>query len=146
MPMSPDEIVHPTQIIHQYTMFRRSPAAALPCFSIPMIPFFCYLSGSTQAIDHAIRTLELGKREDVDLLGDGTGINLSTLDAAQVDWSLKQIVQACVALALPPDNRIYLYGQALYNIVGAPADLVWLGDFTQRQRVWIDAAAQATYP
>jgi len=109
-----------------------------------MIPFFSYLSGRAEAIEHAARILELGKREEVDLLGDGTRVNLSMLRVADVDWSLKQIVQACVALALTPDRRIYLYGQALYSIIGAPVDDVWRGDFTERQRVWIDTAAQVT--
>ena len=142
MPMAADELVHPTQMIHQYTMFRRSPAAALPCFSIPMIPFFHYVSGDTEAIEYATRALELNRRGDTDLLGDGTRINLSTLNAAQVDWALKQIIQACVALSLPPDHRIYLYGRALYRIIGVLGDDVWRGDFTEQQRGWIGAALQ----
>jgi hypothetical protein len=144
MPMTPDELVHPTQMIHQYTMFRRSPAAALPCFSIPMIPFFRDLGGCTEAIEHATQALELMEREELDLLGDGTRINLSALDVAQVDWLLKQIVQACIALSLAPDHRVYVYGRALYRIVGTPADLIWRGDFTDEQRAWIDAAAQVS--
>jgi hypothetical protein len=140
MPMAADELVHPTQMIHQYTMFRRSPGAALPCFSVPMIPFFHYLGGRTEAIERATRALELSTREDIDLLGDGTRMNLSTLNVPEVDWLLKQIVQACVALSLPPDHNIYVYGKALYRIIGAPGDNVWRGDFTEQQRGWIDAA------
>ena len=135
MPMKQDELVHPTQMIYQYTMFRRSPAVALPCFSIPMIPFFYYLSGRNEAIVHATRALEAAKRENVDLLGDGTRINLSKLNVAHVDWSLKQIVQACVALLLVPDHRIYLYGHALYGVVGTPIGDIWRGDFTERQNL-----------
>jgi hypothetical protein len=140
--MKLEELVHPSQTIHQYTMFRRSQAAALPCFAIPMIPFFRYLSGRYEAIGHAILELTFGERDDLNLLGDGTRINLSRLEIAHVDWSLKQIVQVCLALSLEPDHKIYSYGQALYRIVGSPAGEIWRGDFTDQQRIWINAAAQ----
>jgi hypothetical protein len=140
LPMSLDELVHPSQMIHQYTMFRRTPAAELPCFSIPMIPFFIYLSGRTEAIDHATRALEKSDRRDVDLLNDGMRFNLSMLDILQVDWLLKQIVQACLALLIPPNREIYAYGVALYGVIGAPAEDIWRGDFTLTQRQWIDGA------
>jgi hypothetical protein len=141
-PMKLEELVHPSQMIHQYTMFRRSPAAALPCFAMPMIPFFRYFSGRSEAIDHAILELAFGKREDLNLLGDGTRINLSRLKIADVDWCLKQIVQVCLALSLAPDHKIYSYGQALYRVVGSPVGEIWRGDFTHQQRIWISTAAQ----
>jgi hypothetical protein len=140
VPMSQNDLVHPSQMIHQYTMFRRSPAATLPCFSIPMIPFFIYLSGRTEVIDHAIQALSAGAYHDLDLLNDGTRINLSKLDIPQVDWLLKQIVQACLALLPAPDRRIYEYGVALYRAIDTPADQVWRGDFTLPQRRWIEEA------
>ena len=141
MPMGPDDLVHPSQMIHQYTMFRRSPAAALPCFAMPTISFFAYLSGDTGALDSASRALGFGRRDDVDLLGDGTRINLSMLNVAQVDWALKQIVQSCLALSVAPDQKIYRYGEALYRIIQTPADDIWRGDFTDEQRMWISASA-----
>lgn len=141
IPMGPDDLVHPSQMIHQYTMFRRSPAAALPCFAVPMIPFFSYLSGNTGAVDSASRALQFGRREDMDLLSDGTQINLSMLNAAQVDWALKQIVQSCLALSLAPDQKIYRYGEALYRIIRTSANDIWRGDFTDDQRMWISASA-----
>lgn len=141
-PMKSEELVHPSQMIHQYTMFRRCPAGALPCFAIPMIPFFGYLSGRSEALEHAIQELIVGRRQDLNLLGDGTRINLSRLDVAHVDWSLKQIVEVCLAVSLMPDHKIYLYGQELYRIIGAPAGDVWRGDFTRRQQIWISAAMQ----
>ena len=57
-PMNLDELVHPSQMIHQYTMFRRAPGAPLPCFSIPMIPLYLYLGGRVDALEHATRVLE----------------------------------------------------------------------------------------
>ncbi len=144
VPMGQDDLVHPSQMIHQYTMFRRFPAARLPCFSVPMIPFFTYLGGRTEAIDHATRALSAGACRDLDLLNDGTRINLSKLDIPQVDWLLKQIVQACLALLPEPDHRIYEYGLALYRAIGTPAEQVWRGDFTLPQRRWIQAARSHT--
>lgn len=140
VPMGQEDLVHPSQMIHQYTMFRRSPAARLPCFAIPMIPFFIYLSGRTEAIDHATRALATGARHDLDLLNDGTRINLSSLDIPDVDWLLKLIVQACLALLPAPEPRIYGYGVALYRAIGTPAEQVWRGDFTSAQRSWIEGA------
>jgi hypothetical protein len=139
-PMEPDEIVHPSQMIHQYTMFRHSPGARLPCFSIPMIPFFCYLSGRTDAIDCATQSLKQEQRHALNLLGDGTLINLSALTVEQVDWQLKQMVRACLSLSVKPDHRIYSYGLALYRAIDTPLQYIWRGDFTDRQRIWILAA------
>ena len=140
LPMSLDELVHPSQMIHQYTMFRRRPAAHLPCFSIPMIPFFAYLSGRTEALANATRALKQSDGRDVDLLNDDARINLSMLDVSQVDWLLKQIVQACLSLSIPPNHEIYTYGVALYKITGTSVANLWQGDFTVRQRSWINGA------
>lgn len=145
MPMNLDQLVHPSQMIHQYTMFRRSPGAALPSASIPMIPLFTYLGGQPSALEHGTRALEHGQRNDLDLLGDGTRINLALLSLAEVDWVLKQAVQACMALQISPDNRVYRYGEALYRIIKAPDDAIWRGDFTDRQREWIGAASSRPY-
>jgi hypothetical protein len=140
MPMTLSELIHPSQMICQYTTFRRSPAAALPCFSIPMIPFFCYLSGRPDAVQRATQVLGRAPRDRLDLLGDGTCINLAMLTTEQVNWVLKNIVQACVALSLEPDHGIYLYGQALYRVSETPTGGIWAGDFTEAQRAWIYAA------
>jgi hypothetical protein len=140
-PMSLSDLVHPSQMIHQYTMFRRLPASNLPCFSIPMIPFFNFLSGKIHAVEHATRVLKSSERADMDLLGDGTRINLTSLDIGQVDWMLKQIVQACLGLGIAPNQPIYDYGNALYAIIGTPTEAVWRGDYTKVQRAWIDAAS-----
>jgi hypothetical protein len=140
MPLT--ELVHPSQMIHQYTMFRRNPAAAQPCFSMPMIPFFAYLSGMDGAIERATSMLEGGNKERLDMFGDGTWINLSLLTVANVDWSLKQMVQALLALRIEPDPAIHRYGTALYRAIGASENLLWRGDFTDAQREWIDRAAE----
>jgi hypothetical protein len=140
MPMNVDALMHPSQMICQYTMFRHSPAAELPCFSIPMIPFFIYLSGRTAAIETATMAIKQGDICNIDLLNDGTCFNLSKMDIPQVDWLLKQAVQACGALQIPPSRAIYEYGTALYGLIGTPTQDVWRGDFTSKQRSWIQEA------
>jgi hypothetical protein len=143
VPMNLDELVHPSQMIHQYTMFRRHPGKFLPCFSMPMIPFFMYLSGKKEALLISLNALRRDPRSNVMLLGDGTEFNFEQLDTLQVDWILKQIVQGLVALERPPDNHVYLYGRALYALVGTPVEEVWRGDFIAAQRDWIEKAAVA---
>ena len=137
-PMNLEQLVHPSQMVHQYTMFRHSPGAALPSFSIPMIPFFAYLGGNQRMLEHA--TEELGSKaiDNLDFLGDGTHFNFSKLTLANVDWALKQIVQAFVALNIPTDSKIVQYGIALYRMIGADKAEYWRGDFTPLQREWID--------
>ena len=140
-PMSQQDLVHPSQMIHQFTMFRRHPGAPLPCFSIPMIPFFNYVGGDQQAIVRATEALKFGQREKAVLLSDTTQINFALLDVKQVDWALKQIVQTCVSQDLKPNKAIYAYGEELYRTVKAKPELVWRGDFTGAQRAWINQAS-----
>ena len=141
LPMHQDQLVHPSQMIHQYTMFRHSPGKALPSSTVIMIPFFAYLSGSHEVLHHANRELiSKVSGNGIDLLGDGTRVNLSLLNIGQVDWALKQMTQASLGLAIQPDKTIYEYGVALYKTIGAAPEDVWRGDFTSQQREWIDAA------
>ena len=140
MPMNEDELVHPSQMIHQYTMFRRNPNGNLPSYSIPMIPFFAYLSGRGASIDIALHAMSISGRSDMDFLGDGTKINFSQLGLAHVDWILKQITQALTILGMQPDAKIYKYGEALYGLAGTLQTDIWRGDFTVIQRKWIEAA------
>lgn len=144
VPMNEDEIVHPSQMIHQYTMFRRLPGRPMPCFSMPMIPFFAYLSGKKNAMAYATEALARQHRHNVDIVGDGTQFNFEMLELAQVDWALKQMVQALIALECEPDRRVYDYGQALYKTIKVKGDLVWKGDFSNAQRHWIERAAAST--
>lgn len=143
MPMDLDQLVHPSQMVHQYTMFRHSPGAALPCFSVPMIPFFAYLGGNKRLLEHATAHLEADKADHIDFLGDGTQFNFLQLGLAQVDWALKQMVKAFLALEIAPDPKVFRYGLGLYRIIGAEQPDHWRGDFTAEQREWIEAASMA---
>jgi hypothetical protein len=136
MPMNLDELVHPSQMIHQYTMFRKFPGRPLPSFSMPMLPLFAMLSGKLEAFDQAANSLRTAARDSVDLAGDGTLMNLKQLDAPQVNWTLKQMVQAALLLELPQNPAMANYGDALYDHVGATSEQR-LGDFTPRQADWL---------
>lgn len=140
MPMDEENLVHPSQMIHQYTMFRRYPGKELPCYSIPMIPFFEFLSGDSTAIQRVVARLQSNKDPVVDLIGDGTRINTRVLTVAQVDWALKQMLRACLKSDIQPFGALYRYGELLYERAAADAQAVWKGDFTPLQRQWIESA------
>jgi hypothetical protein len=144
VPMPEESLVHPSQMIHQYTMFRRSPGAALPCSAMPMIPLFEHLSGDEEAIELAVQRLEQTEGKVVDLFGDGTLVNLTRLDVAQIDWALKQMVRAYLNQKVTPFAALYRYGELLYRKIGTPADKIWVGDFTEAQRAWVDASRRAS--
>ena len=141
IPMDLNELVHPSQMIHQYTMFRRLGPVPLPCFSMPMIPFFSALGGRTDAITRATQALDSMPASNIELFSDGNHLNLERLDVAQVDWAIKQMVQTSLRLAIPPPRDFYAYGSALYKAARAPEALHWVGDFTDAQRAWIAGAA-----
>ena len=140
MPMDLEELVHPSQMIHQYTMFRKFPGEPLPSFSMPMLPLFAALSGSPDAFDVAAESLRSAPRNAVDLAGDGTPMNLQQLGVPQVAWVTKQMIQAMLMLQLPPNPALWRYANALYDHVGAPQD-ERQGDFTPRQQEWMRMSA-----
>jgi hypothetical protein len=136
--MKEHELVHPTQMVHQYTMFRKKPSAKLPCYSIIMIPFFNFIGGNENAFILAKEALTKSTSLIVDLIGDGSCINLSLLRIDHIDFMLKNMVQASLLLNLPPSIEMIDYGIALYQKAGVSEDLIWKGDFTSGQREWID--------
>lgn len=144
IPMDLDELVHPSQMIHQYTMFKKYPGQALPCFSIIMIPFFNFLGGDSQAIERASQAIREGNIFAINLLGDDTIINLSRLTIAHVDWMLKLMLQVLVYLNIKPFKQFIEYGTELYQVCQTQSDQIWVGDFLPQQRQWIEAANQLT--
>lgn len=143
VPMSEESIVHPSQMIHQYTMFRRHPGKSLPCYSIPMIPFFEFLSGDDDALTYASQQLNTSNRGNIGLLRNDVTFNFSMLTLPQVDWALKQMVQACIRLQISPSRSLYEYGVSLYETIDSAKEEVWRGDFTSQQTDWINAACGA---
>jgi hypothetical protein len=140
MPMDFNELVHPSQAIHQYTMFRKFSGKALPCFSIIMIPFFNFLSGDELALEKATQAILQGRRESIALFQDEVKINLSELTTSQVDWMLKQSIQVLISLKISPFIALIDYGTTLYRMAKTPSEKRWLGDFLPEQRQWINAA------
>jgi hypothetical protein len=138
VPMSQEDLVHPSQMIHQYTMFRRNPGKPLPCFSIPMIPFFEYLSGGELALMRALQQIRGRTSRRFQFLGSKLLVNFDTLQVASVDWCLKQMLQACIAREIEPFRALYDYGLELYRLADCPDDLIWARNFTDPQRRWID--------
>ncbi len=137
VPMSLHDLVHPSQMIHQYTMFRKKPGAQLPSWSIIMIPFFNYLGGDKNALTTAGQAIQNSGENAVNLLGDGVIINFSTLKIDNVDWALKQMVEVLLRLGESPSRALIDYGIVLYNLVHATESEIWKGDFTDEQRTWI---------
>lgn len=139
-PMGPADLMHPSQMVHQYTMFRRQPGDALPSFSIPMIPFFEALHAGPAPLERSLRQLrgrQAGSKTFA-FLRDDLLINFSRLTTEQVDWALKQMVQARLCRDSPPDAVLYAYGEELYGLADTPPGGVWRGDFTPEQRRWIE--------
>jgi hypothetical protein len=143
-PMGIDDLVHPSQMIHQYTMFRKFPASPLPCFSVIMIPFFSWLGGDQDALSRAVAALKRSPPTRVDLVGDGSAFNLSQLSTISVDWMLKQMLQVLVARQVRPFAELLEYGSSLYRAANTPSELAWIGDFLPRHRQWLAAASGAT--
>lgn len=140
IPMTSEELVHPSQMITQYMRFRNSPGKALACFSVVMIPFFYFLSGQSEAITKATQALQRDPPNRVDLLGDGVEINLAQLNTKGIDFILKLMIQALIKLERRGLKEITDYGTVLYKVARTPAEQVWVGDFTRLQREWINEA------
>jgi hypothetical protein len=140
VPMPLEDLVHPSQMVCQYTMFRRYPGNPLPCFSIPLIPYFESISFGNAALSRAIDQIRMRTSKSFSFLGENLLVNFEKLDAAQVDWCLKQMVQCCISRKIEPFPELYYYGIELYRLVNSPDGSQWVGDFTDLQRAWIDGS------
>ncbi len=137
-PVKEDDLVHPTQMIHQYTMFQKFPQKSLPCYSIIMIPFFSFLSGNRQAFRQSVDAMEKTNLQILDFLNDSSQINFSQLTTLHVDWALKQIIHTFLSLKIEPFRDLIDYGNSLYSLCKTPSEQFWLGDFSPSQRQWIN--------
>jgi hypothetical protein len=140
VPMGQTSLMHPSQMIHQYTMSRRHPARADNCYSLPMIPFFDWLSGDEGALDRATEALLARQGRRVRLFGDEVEVNFALLQKSHIDWEIKQMVQVCVARRVVPAKGLVAYGQALYGLLDVGADAIFSGDLTPLQVDWIKQA------
>jgi len=140
IPMSLNEVVHPSQMITYYMRFRNSPGKLLPCSAVTMIPFFHWLSGQENAMTNATLALQQESPKRVELLQDGVLFNFSLLETSAVDFMLKLMVQVLVSHQANPFKAFFDYGTALYQVCKTPEGKIWVGDFTDAQREWIEAA------
>lgn len=139
-PMPDESIVHPSQMIHQYTMFRKFPGKVLPCASLLMIPFFEWMSGKREALSLATRRIEERQGTTSNFFGDDVLVNFASLQTGSVDWNLKQMVRVCLNRGVEPFADLARYGDAIYEMSGVAPEAAWVGDFTPVQRTWADAA------
>jgi hypothetical protein len=137
------DLAHPSQMIHQYTMFRKFPGKKQPCFALVVLPFFNFLSGDAGALGSAMSAIRNSPIDSIDLLADGSRINLSMLDTSSVDWMLKIMLQALTRLDIAPFREFFDYGSTLYAVAKTPPELAWVGDFEPPHRDWIEAAKRS---
>lgn len=145
-PVAEEDLVHPSQMICQYTMFRRRPGAPLPCFSIPMIPFFESLHAGPEPLErslHQIRARQPGSKTFA-FLRDDLRICFDHLKTDQVAWAAKQMIRASVARQMPPEPALYAYVEELYRLADTPPSGVWKGDFPPDLQSWIDRSRAAS--
>ena len=135
-PMATDSLIHPSQMIHQFTMARRYPGAALPVFSLPMVPFLAWVGGDSDALRDANRRITEANGKLVSFF-EGVDVNFANLKVSEVAWALKQMLFACEALGIKPGPDLYAYGSNLYALTDCTEGAVWKGDFTRIQRMWI---------
>jgi hypothetical protein len=136
-PMGLDELVHPSQMIHQFTVFRKSPGARLPCFSLVNIPFYLLFGGDLSAVKQATAAIaSRGNSKAFALLKDGPLMNFDLLLPEHVDWSLKQMMTACQHFKIAPRSDIIDYGNALYSLVNVATELRWGSSFAS-VRDWL---------
>ncbi|NEP17270.1 MAG: hypothetical protein F6J97_10235 [Leptolyngbya sp. SIO4C1] len=135
------EIVHPSQMIHQYTMFRKFPGRSLPCYSMILLPLFNYLAGERSAFQKAQASISADSKT---MTWEGAIISLQQLQAEQIDWGLQQSIQALMACEVAPLKTLIDYYQALYDAMGCPFPEAMLHRYsTPRQQEWLIQAQHA---
>jgi hypothetical protein len=135
-----EDLVHPSQMIHQYTVYRKFPGKAWCCSALTMIPFFYYLSGEKESFKTAIQKIYAARDKKTDLLDDACLINFSWLTSSEVDKMLKNMVQVCVKHNVAPFKDLVDYGKALYEFTGTPERDFWKGTFDASHKRWIETA------
>jgi hypothetical protein len=142
-PTNLTDIVHPTQMIHQYTVYQKHPGMPWHCSALMMIPFFYYFSGQRESLKLSAARVKAARSKIVDLLGDGSQMNFSWLTPSEVDWMLKLMAQVCVSMRLEPFPDLIEYGNAFYELTAAPHSERWRGNFEGPHLRWITLAQHA---
>lgn len=137
--MSQEEMVHPTQMICQYTAFRTFPNKPMECAALVMIPLFYYLSGRKDVFAKSSREIDERRGKTVELLSDGCMINFEKLRLASLNRMLLLMVQAFIALGIEPFGDFLQYSQKLYSLIDVSDALWWQMSMSDGQKRWIDA-------
>jgi hypothetical protein len=146
LPMGLNELVHPSQMIHQFTVFRKFPGARLPCFSVINLPLYLLFGGDSNAVNYATTAIaSRGESKTLVLLKDGPVMNFDLLQLEHVDWSLKQMITACQHLKIAPRADIIGYGNALYSLAGVTNEHRWGRSF-DGLRDWLDEVQALNQP
>ncbi len=140
--MGYEDMAHPTQMIHQYTVFRKAPGSKNYSASLIMIPFFQYLSGNKDVLRNTIRNVQAHPDKVFELLGDGVLMNFELMMPIHVDEMMKLMVQTCVKLGIAPFKELVDYGDAFYTLIGVPQSERWVHEFDTKQRDWIQKAVR----
>ncbi len=134
------DMAHPTQMIHQYTVFRKAPGSKNYSASLIMIPFFQYLSGYKDVLKKTIALVRANPSKVFELLGDGVLVNFELLLPVHVDEMMKLMVQTCLKLKMEPFKDLVDYGAAFYALSGVSEDKRWMNEFDISQREWVKKA------
>jgi hypothetical protein len=104
-PMSKD-LVHPSRVIHQHTIFQRHRGGSLPPGAITTIPFFEALHTGPRPLARNIEPIRTRKpsSEKFRFLRNELLANFGSLNTISVDWALKHMVHVCVRHDLPSES------------------------------------------
>jgi hypothetical protein len=137
IPMSEEELIHPAQMIHQYTIFQKFPGRPWNCAALVMIPFFLSLK-EPSILGEAVKRIKLSGSKVIDLLGDGCLINFSTLSLKHLEIMLRLMIQGYVKFNIKPSQDFYNYGNAFYNLIDLPEPKRWKIGETKEQKKWVE--------
>lgn len=135
--MNADELAHPTQMIHQYTVFRKHPGKPWNCAALIVIPLFYYLSGKKDAFSVACSQIENRDGWKIALLNDGCVMNFEKLKLSYLEKMFLLMIQVFVKLGIEPFQDFFRYTEVLYSLIKIPDHQKWLRKQTQDQQEWI---------
>jgi len=136
IPMSEEELLHPTQMIFQYTVFQKFPKRPWHCAALVMIPFFLSLKDQSILKD-VVNRIKLSSNKVIELLGDGCLMNFSTLSSENLDKMLRLMIQGYIKFNIKPFQDFYNYGTALYDLIDLPISERWRIFQTKEQENWL---------
>jgi hypothetical protein len=119
LPIPEDDMVHPSQMICQFTELvdhGRQPARQP---NLPMLPYFYYLGGEPQWLADWTRRLAETERPSLPLVG--RELDLTPMTAAHAAWLRKQAYRLETTLVGQPRPEVVAYFDALERCVGALA-------------------------